>query len=91
VVTDTRYYWTISENIFRYTHHNLGKVDNALAGGVHTVNERACLIYPVSVHCVLVSDVVAVVVCIGMEMDAFLETIRFYVTLILNLDENRDI
>jgi len=61
MVTDTRYYWNISENIFRYTHHNLGKVDNALAGGVHTVNERTCVICPVSVHCVLVSDVIVAV------------------------------
>ncbi|EMD39065.1 hypothetical protein CERSUDRAFT_112759 [Gelatoporia subvermispora B] len=37
--TDTRYYWKLTEHIFRYNHHNSGNA-SSLAGGVHTVNEH---------------------------------------------------
>ncbi|KII87433.1 hypothetical protein PLICRDRAFT_177181 [Plicaturopsis crispa FD-325 SS-3] len=59
--TDTRYYWKLTEHIFRYNHHNAGKGDGT--GGVHTVNEN-------------------------LELDSFLEMIRFFTTLILNADES---
>jgi Gly-Xaa carboxypeptidase len=60
--TDTRYYWDLSEHIFRYNHMNgKGGRSNGL-GKVHTVNE-------------------------SIVVDAFLEQIRFFNTLILNVDE----
>jgi Gly-Xaa carboxypeptidase len=60
--TDTRYYWGLSDHIFRYNHMNgVGGADNGL-GEVHTVNE-------------------------SIVVDAFLEQIRFFNTLILNADE----
>jgi len=37
--TDTRYYWKLTEHIFRYNHHNSHNA-SSLAGGVHTVNEH---------------------------------------------------
>ncbi|OCH93649.1 carboxypeptidase S [Obba rivulosa] len=37
--TDTRYYWKLTEHIFRYNHHNSHN-ESSLAGGVHTVNEH---------------------------------------------------
>ncbi|KZT27859.1 carboxypeptidase S [Neolentinus lepideus HHB14362 ss-1] len=60
--TDTRYYWKLTENIFRYNHHNQGS-GKALSG-VHTVNE-------------------------SISIDAFIEMIRFFTTLILNVDESK--
>jgi len=60
--TDTRYYWKLTQNIFRYNHNNAGS-GRALGNGVHTVNEST-------------------------DIDAFLEMIRFFTTLILNLDES---
>jgi Gly-Xaa carboxypeptidase len=60
--TDTRYYWDLSEHIFRYNHMNgKGGAKNGL-GSIHTVNE-------------------------SIVVDAFLEQIRFFNTLILNVDE----
>ncbi|KAL4268708.1 peptidase M20A family protein [Pleurotus pulmonarius] len=64
--TDTRYYWSLTNHIFRYTHHNLGSSSNPLGGGVHTVNEH-------------------------IEIAAFVEMIRFYVTFILNMQESLDV
>uniref|UniRef100_A0A0W0GA04 Putative carboxypeptidase S n=1 Tax=Moniliophthora roreri TaxID=221103 RepID=A0A0W0GA04_MONRR len=61
--TDTRYYWKLTDHIFRYNHKNSGNETNRLANGVHTVNEH-------------------------IELDAFLEIIRFFLTLILNTDES---
>ncbi|KIK51550.1 hypothetical protein GYMLUDRAFT_181309 [Collybiopsis luxurians FD-317 M1] len=63
--TDTKYYWTLSDHIFRYNHHN-GESSNNPLSGAHTVNE-------------------------ALSADALLEMIRFFVTLILNADESREI
>ncbi|KIY66589.1 carboxypeptidase S [Cylindrobasidium torrendii FP15055 ss-10] len=60
--TDTKYYWGLSPNIFRYNHKNSGNKVNRL-GGAHTTNEN-------------------------IEVDAFLEMIRFFVALVLNADES---
>ncbi|PPQ79239.1 hypothetical protein CVT25_002805 [Psilocybe cyanescens] len=60
--TDTRFYWKLSEHIFRYNHHNAESNGSGL-GSIHTVNE-------------------------SVEVDAFLEMIRFFTTLILNADES---
>ncbi|KAF4564916.1 hypothetical protein EYR40_011091 [Pleurotus pulmonarius] len=38
--TDTRFYWNLSSNIYRYSHDNFGSPDHPLGGGVHSVNER---------------------------------------------------
>ncbi|THU99115.1 carboxypeptidase S [Dendrothele bispora CBS 962.96] len=38
--TDTRYYWALSEHIFRYNHKNSRIGTNRLANGIHTVNEN---------------------------------------------------
>jgi Gly-Xaa carboxypeptidase len=34
---DTRYYWKLSEHIFRYNHHRAS--EGPALGGAHTVNE----------------------------------------------------
>jgi Gly-Xaa carboxypeptidase len=60
--TDTRFYWNLSEHIFRYNHKNTDKDKGP--SGVHTVNE-------------------------SMPIDAFLEMIEFFSTLILNINEAR--
>ncbi|THH01774.1 hypothetical protein EW145_g6858 [Phellinidium pouzarii] len=60
--TDTRYYWKLTQHIFRYNHHNLFS-SGSIPGGVHTVNE-------------------------SIVVDDFLEMIRFFATLILNVDES---
>jgi Gly-Xaa carboxypeptidase len=36
--TDTRFYWKLSQHIFRYNHYNAGDSTNSL-GKIHTVNE----------------------------------------------------
>ncbi|KAF8998623.1 carboxypeptidase S [Hymenopellis radicata] len=60
--TDTKYYWSLSEHIFRYNHKNSFGAVNRL-GGVHTVNEN-------------------------IEVEAFMEMIRFFTMLVLNTDES---
>jgi Gly-Xaa carboxypeptidase len=37
-VVDTRYYWKLTEHIFRYGHSD-GNGGGSLGSGVHTVNE----------------------------------------------------
>ncbi|KAH7929100.1 carboxypeptidase S [Leucogyrophana mollusca] len=60
--TDTRYYWKLTEHIFRYGHQE-GASGGALPSGVHTVNE-------------------------AISIGNFVEIIRFFTTLILNVDES---
>ncbi|KAF5351538.1 hypothetical protein D9758_007214 [Tetrapyrgos nigripes] len=38
--TDTRYYWGLSDHIFRYNHQNMKLSKSLLANGIHTVNEK---------------------------------------------------
>ncbi|KAJ2920853.1 hypothetical protein H1R20_g16240, partial [Candolleomyces eurysporus] len=64
--TDTKFYWNLTQHIYRYSHLNGGKNDNPLSRGIHTVNEYV-------------------------EVDAWLEMIQFYVTLILNADESLEL
>jgi len=59
--TDTRFYWKLTEHIFRYKHYNSRNRQGS--GGVHTVNE-------------------------SVDVDAFIEMILFFTTLILNADES---
>ncbi|KAJ4479573.1 carboxypeptidase S [Lentinula edodes] len=58
--TDTRFYWNLTENIFRYSHR--GDRDDVY-NGMHTINE-------------------------ALRGDAFIEEIRFFTMLILNVDES---
>ncbi|KAG2364099.1 hypothetical protein BDR07DRAFT_1482813 [Suillus spraguei] len=60
--TDTRYYWKLTEHIFRYGHTD-GAQGGSLVSGVHTVNE-------------------------AIKISNFVEMIRFFTTLILNVDES---
>ncbi|KAF7366779.1 Gly-X carboxypeptidase [Mycena sanguinolenta] len=62
--TDTRYYWALSRNIFRYNHKSNPSGDRL--PGVHTVNE-------------------------AISADTLLEMVRFFTTLILNVDESTGI
>ncbi|EIW79241.1 carboxypeptidase S [Coniophora puteana RWD-64-598 SS2] len=59
--SDTRYYWDLSDHIFRYRHTALA-VGGSLLKGVHTVNE-------------------------SLEMDNYVEMVRFMVAVVLNADE----
>ncbi|KAJ7220299.1 hypothetical protein GGX14DRAFT_434106 [Mycena pura] len=70
--TDTRFYWKLSPNIFRYGHSHgnsvsasadLGPDLEDMFDGIHTVNE-------------------------SIDADDFMELIRFFVTLVLNADES---
>lgn len=77
---DTQFYWKLSPHIFRYGHLNEDKnsKDDPL-GGIHTVNECKCVV------CYLVPlDKRHTAI----NIDAFLEMIRFFATLILNADES---
>jgi Gly-Xaa carboxypeptidase len=60
--TDTRFYWKLTDHIFRYGHLG-GAGGGSLPSGVHTVNE-------------------------AISIDSFVEMIRFYTTLVLNVDES---
>ncbi|KAG1881229.1 hypothetical protein F4604DRAFT_1678822 [Suillus subluteus] len=60
--TDTRYYWKLTEHIFRYGHTD-GARGGSIISGVHTVNE-------------------------AIKVSNFVEMIRFFTTLILNVDES---
>ncbi|KAG2145101.1 hypothetical protein DEU56DRAFT_788792 [Suillus clintonianus] len=60
--TDTRYYWKLTEHIFRYGHTD-GARGGSIISGVHTVNE-------------------------AIKITNFVEMIRFFTTLILNVDES---
>ncbi|KAG0707054.1 hypothetical protein DFH29DRAFT_1016640 [Suillus ampliporus] len=56
--TDTRFYWKLTEHIFRYGH-----IERARESGAHTVNE-------------------------AISVNNFVEIIRYFTTLILNVDES---
>ncbi|KAG1760147.1 hypothetical protein EDD22DRAFT_955247 [Suillus occidentalis] len=60
--TDTRFYWKLTDHIFRYGHLG-GASGGSLPSGVHTINE-------------------------AIPIDSFVEMIRFYTTLVLNVDES---
>ncbi|OAX43947.1 carboxypeptidase S [Rhizopogon vinicolor AM-OR11-026] len=60
--TDTRFYWKLTDHIFRYGHQE-GAGGGSLPSGVHTVNE-------------------------AISANNFVEIIRFFTTLILNVDES---
>ena len=38
ITTDTRHYWQLTNNIFRYNHYHSGNY-TVLKSGIHTVNE----------------------------------------------------
>lgn len=79
---DTRYYWKLSPHIFRYNHNHSGNGTKPL-GGIHTVNECE---FPL-----LSTSRCAVQILLVIEVDSYLEMIRFFTTLILNADESRSV
>lgn len=81
-ITDTRHYWKLTENIFRYSHQNTSS-GGAIGNGVHTVNECAFRL--------LSSISPQQLGFLATEIDSFLEMIRFFTTLILNADESSQI
>lgn len=60
--TDTRFYWKLTDHIFRYGHLGVAN-GGSLPSGVHTVNE-------------------------AISVNSFVEVIRFYTALVLNVDES---
>lgn len=36
---DTRYYWNLSQHIFRYNHQNAGNASDDVFNNIHTVDE----------------------------------------------------
>ena len=78
--TDTRFYWKLSQHIFRYNHHNA--VGGNVMSGLHTVNE--CTLMFVKWTFYFNVDIFHFTVT---TVDAFMEKIRFFTTLILNADE----
>lgn len=85
-IADTKYYWKLTKHIFRYAHWNAGEATNLKMPGVHTKNERTVFLL-VLYLCGLadISDIAT-----GIRVDDFIEIIRYYTTLILNVDEDRD-
>ena len=76
--TDTRYYWKLSENIYRYNHGtNIGKKD---MGGIHTVNESGSI-------SLCLNSVGQLMTIADLFASDFLEMVKFFTTLILNADE----
>ena len=73
----------MTPHIFRYNHRNSG-TGGGLASGVHTVNESECNVRQWTGEG---ADAASV----DIEADDFLEIIRFFTTLILNVDEATDI
>ena len=74
--TDTKFYWNLTENIFRYNHVGITDMN-----GTHTVNEgirRFC-------HSTFTSKYSQPHSAIS--VDAYIEVVRFYSRLILNADE----
>jgi len=60
----------------------MGSVENGPLGGIHTVNECEFFVFSAAAMSSLETLYVAA------SVDAFLEIIRFFTTLILNADES---
>jgi Gly-Xaa carboxypeptidase len=80
--TDTRFYWKLSPHIFRYNHHNAAGKD--YVSGLHTVVYECTLMFCVKSTFCFNADIFDIAVT---SVDAFIEKIRFFGTLILNADE----
>ncbi len=80
-IIDTRYYWKLTEHIFRYGHNWSGD-RGWLARGAHTVNEGE---YSSIIH---ETEAILSGFVVVMFLDSYLEMIRFFTTLILNADES---
>jgi Gly-Xaa carboxypeptidase len=77
--TDTRFYWKLTDHIFRYGHLG-GAGGGSLPSGVHTINEGTHLDWFLSNQKANCSSAISI--------DSFVEMIRFYTTLVLNVDES---
>lgn len=84
---DTKYYWNLTQHIYRYSHLNGGKNDNPLSRGIHTVNECKHSLEDIPIQMTLLTDLLF----LDVEVEAWLEMIQFYVTLILNADESLEL
>lgn len=89
---DTKWYWDLTKHIFRYAHWNAGNT-TIVGHGVHTVNEGMLdflLALPqlgLSVLDILWSLMVILGVATAVRAVDFVEIIRFYTTLLLNVNE----
>ena len=81
---DTDPYWNLTSHIFRYNHHFTGNA--SLTDSIHTINE--CTSYILErISC---SKQRELIVCdTVIEVDAYIEMIKFFTLLILNADESR--
>ncbi|KAG2121218.1 hypothetical protein BD769DRAFT_1671694 [Suillus cothurnatus] len=77
--TDTRFYWKLTDHIFRYGHLGVAS-GGSLPSGVHTVNEGTHLYQFFGIGKANDSPAISI--------DSFVEMIRFYTTLVLNVDES---
>jgi Gly-Xaa carboxypeptidase len=77
---DTRYYWKLTEHIFRYGHTD-GARGGSIISGVHTVNEGETCFLPFTKR--ILHDFMTAI-----KISNFVEMIRFFTTLILNVDES---
>jgi Gly-Xaa carboxypeptidase len=77
--TDTRFYWKLTDHIFRYGHLGVAS-GGSLPSGVHTVNEGTHLNQFFGIGKANDSPAISI--------DSFVEMIRFYTTLVLNVDES---
>ena len=73
---DTRFYWNLTEHIFRYSHR--GDRDD-LFNGLHTVNEGDWVIPGHCVH--------GLTRCLAVKGESIMEQIRFFTKFILNCDD----
>lgn len=80
---DTKFYWSLTRNIFRFEYLSTDAGD-----GAHTVDESKPLLFScVSMHGLISFYPFA----IEIRADNWLDSIRFYTLLILNADESEDL
>ncbi len=70
------YYWKLTPHIVRYNHKS--KMDN---NAPHTVNERMLYLF------YFLIGVAVIHIWADIRVESFVEMIRFFTTLILNVDE----
>ena len=76
---DTRYYWNVTKNIFRYHHLH----EKERYNGAHTVNEGRYRSSTRLRFCILIR-----LMSTAVRAEGWIETIRFHIKFVLNVDEN---
>ena len=76
---DTQFYWNLTQHIFRYNHYGTSNSSDDPTGNIHTVNECKIVGFGFAMRTEKELSVI--------ELDGFVGMIRFFVTLILNVDE----